>query len=277
MDLAPPTPTANRRGVVVLVATVALVVAVRLRGKLPAVVAFHRLLDELGVPAPVRHLDATVLLLAAAFGGAAWLSRRGPRGAFATLGLVGPVLPSLRFAALASLPMFVAGALVGDGFRATLDLVPGVIVAPVVEEVVYRGLLVAAVHRAGGVGFAAATAASAVLFGAGHVSWTRAPGVGDALVFLVTGTGGAWFAWLLRARGFVLADTIALHAAMNLAWMLFGVADDAVGGVVANVGRAATVAFTIVATRRRTRRVADAPAPPPAGPRVPPPDVPDVP
>jgi membrane protease YdiL (CAAX protease family) len=271
----PKTPSPARRGLIVLAAAVALVVAMRLRGHVPAVVAFHNYLASLGVPAAVRRFDATLVLLAAAFGGAAWLARGGPRGACATLGLAGPVLPSLRFTALASLPMFVAGALVGDGPTASLDLVPGVLVAPFVEEVVYRGLLVAAVHRAGGVGFGLAATVSAVLFGAGHVSWSAAPGLGDALVFLVTGAGGAWFAWLLRARGFVLADTVALHAAMNLAWMVFGVAENAVGGVVANVGRAATVAFTIVATRRALRRDPVRSARPPSGPRVPPPGIVD--
>lgn len=258
MDPAPPTPTANRRGPVVLVGMVALIVAVRLRGQIPGVVAAHQYLASLGVPVRVLRYDGTILLLGAAFGGAAWLARGGPRGTCATLGLAGPVLPSLRFAALATIPMFVAGALVGDGFRLTLDLVPGVVVAPFVEEVVYRGILVAAVHRAGGVGFGWAASVSALLFGAGHVSWTTAPGLGDALVFLVTGAGGAWFASLLRARGFVLADTIALHAAMNLAWMVFGVAENAVGGLVPNLGRAATVAITIVATRRAARRAAAA-------------------
>ena len=260
-----------------VVVTTVVVVFVRLRGQVPAVVARHRWLASLGVPAPVRHLDATLLLLATAFAGAAWLSGRGLRGACATLGLVGPVLPSLRFAALAAVPMAVAGALVGDDVHAGLELVPAVLVAPLVEEVVYRGLLVAAIHRAGGVRFLPAVILSSLLFGAGHVTWSRAPGVGEVAVVLVTGIGGAWFAWLLRARGWILADTIALHAAMNLAWALFGVAENAVGGLAANLGRAATVAFTVVVTLRRARgeeRPAARPRPGLASPPPPPPLLP---
>jgi membrane protease YdiL (CAAX protease family) len=107
--------------------------------------------------------------------------------------------------------------------------------------------------RAGGFAFWPVALLAGLLFGASHVPWSSALGVEHVPTLLLTGAGGVWFAWLYRAWRWNLWATIALHAAMNLAWMLFDVADDAVGALWPNVGRAATIALATVIALRRAR------------------------
>jgi len=239
----------RRRVLVVLAASVGVLVFVRLRGQLEPWVAFHRWMRDLGVPKDVRQLDSTLLMLGAAVGAALALGARGARGVAEALGLRGSFGRAARFAAIAALPMLVAGAIVGDGLTASWALIPGVLVAPFVEEVFFRGCLVALPARTGGLAFWPVAFVAGALFGASHAPWTGALDWTSLPTFLVTGAGGVWFAWLLRISGWSLWVPLCMQAAMNLAWMAFGVSADAVGGLGANLGRAGTIALAIVLAR----------------------------
>jgi membrane protease YdiL (CAAX protease family) len=235
----------------VLAACVGVLAFVRLRGRIPFWRDLHRWLASSGVPDAIRRLDATLLLVGATLAAAGCLAR----GRVATvLGLRGSVAPAARVAAIGAIPMALAGWAAGGGPAPSWELVPGVLVAPFVEELFYRAGLVALPVRAAGLPFWPVVGLSALLFGASHVPWSAELAASDAPVFLVTAAGGAWFAWLFRATGWNLWFPVLVHAAMNLAWMAFQAAPDAAGGWTANAGRAGTIALvTWLAIRERRR------------------------
>ncbi len=170
------------------------------------------------------------------------------RDALRLLGLIAPFGRALTVAALFAFPMFLGSALTGGGLRLSTSLVTGCAVAPFTEELFFRGLFGALLVRAGGWRFWPAAILGGVLFGAAHVSWTTAPTTASLSTFLVTGAGGVWFAWLFRRWRWNLWVPILLHALMNFSWMFFGAAEGAVGGLYPNIGRALTIALSVVGT-----------------------------
>ena len=70
-------------------------------------------------------------------------------------------------------------------------------------------------------------------------------------IFLLTGTGGFVFAWLL-ARWENLWGPIMLHIAMNLWWELFSVARTAIGGWFPFALQTLTIVLAIAVTLRFT-------------------------
>lgn len=237
---------------------VALFLFARLRGELPPYVAVHTWLAERGVPAELRNLDHSLWI---AFG--AVLAARiawGRSRTLAGLGLDRGFGTALRFALLAGLPMLLQAAVASPGL-ALAGLLRGVLLAPLVEELFFRGALVAIPVRRGGLPFWPVAVAAGLWFGAMHVPWSAEFGAGHVGVLAATTAGGIWYAWLLRAFDWNLWTTILLHAVMNGAWLVFAVADDAAGSLWPNVGRGATIALgTVLAVRhRRARRAAGEP------------------
>jgi hypothetical protein len=242
-----------------VVVAVALFAIARVRGEIPGYVAFHRWLDAHGVPPELRHLDHTMWIVAAALL-AAWLAG-GWRGVLTRLGLCSPVATGLRFALLAGLPMLLQAAWTTTGVRWDVNLLRGVLLAPFVEELFFRAVLVGIPVRVGNAPFWAVAVPAGVLFGSMHVPWSAAFTAGHLGVLTATTAGGIWYAWLLRAFAWNLWTTILLHAVMNGAWMVFAVAEDAAGGLWPNVGRGLTIALgTILALRHRRDRAARATA-----------------
>lgn len=228
-------------------------VALRLRGHWEPYVALHRWLRDIGVSDGVRNLDGfawmAILAVAAAAIAGGW------RRTASTLGLMGSLPRGFGFAAIAALPMLAQGALAGDGVRIGVDALRGCVVAPFAEELFFRGGLLAIAVRFAALPFWPCAILFGALFGLGHVPWNGTLGVAHAGVLAATTAGGIWYGWLLRAHGWNLWATIGLHAAMNAAWSLFAVADDAGGGLWANVGRGGTIALGTWLTVRRTRRL----------------------
>ncbi len=245
---APP----ERRGAArwALVLGVAVFVFTRVRAHVPAWVAMHRWLRDLGVPDGLRHLDGPLLLLGAAWLGARLASRS---GATRELGLRGSFARGLRFGAIAGIPMLLQGAVGATGVRLDGATLRGVLLAPLVEEVFFRGLLVAVAVRCGGLWFWPAAIASGLLFGSAHVPWVGDREWHHLPTFLITAAGGVWYAWIARAFAWNLWTTIALHAAMNAAWMVFALGGGAVGGLWPNIGRGLTIALGTVLTLRHRR------------------------
>lgn len=241
----------------------AVFVFTRWRGQIPIYVALHTWWAELGVPATVRNLDAPLLMLAAA-----WLAivvARAPGGARQGLGLRGPRGPALTFAGLAGAPMVLQAALASDGPQWSIAVLRGVLLAPFVEEVFFRGVLVGIPVRIGGFAFWPVAVVAGVLFGAMHVPWTNEFTSGHVGVLAATTAGGIWYAWLYCTLAWNLWATIGLHAVMNGAWLVFDAADNAAGGLWPNVGRGLTIAAgTLLALRHRRRAAAAARAGQPA-------------
>lgn len=251
------------------VAALGVVVFVRLRTSWMAYVGVHKWLAGLGVPDAVRRLDYPLLMLGAAAAGALITRATAGIGMGESLLARRPERGWLRVVLLGSAPVVIGGLvlmILRGAEPVAAELLEGAVRAPVVEEVFFRGLLVAVVvallngsplgrgGQEGSPGFWWCTVAAAVAFGMMHVTWT-----GEGLAsgwpnVLVTGVGGVWYAWLMRAWRSLLVP-IALHAAMNLCWILAapGGGGAAGGGFIENVLRAATIAVTTLLTIRTVR------------------------
>jgi membrane protease YdiL (CAAX protease family) len=157
-------------------------------------------------------------------------------------------------AALITLPMFIGYGWMSD-FTVGIDpynLIFGSISAPFFEEFFFRAFLFGLLYRLAGWSVLPATVLDAFVFGIIHVSQ------GDDLVsslsvFGVTAAGAAGFSLLYKEWDWNLWFVVFLHAFMNFAWMLFAVADNAAGGLWANVFRLMSIAIAVVWTIRHVR------------------------
>ncbi|MEL6842463.1 MAG: CPBP family intramembrane glutamic endopeptidase [Bacteroidota bacterium] len=163
---------------------------------------------------------------------------------------------ALKWSLLFTLPMLVGYAVLGTLnpeytlWKAFL----GAVCPATFEELVFRAFVFGQLFRHHRWGFVPASAVNALVFGAAHL-W-QGNGFGDSLgVFMVTFMGAVWFAWLYVEWDFNLWVPIMMHLLMNLYWGLFDIDSTALGGVWANVFRAATIALSIIFTLRlRPRR-----------------------
>lgn len=233
------------------------IAAARYRGRVHPYHRVHEWLAERGVPDAVRNLDYIVIMLgAAALGGVAAVLLARVRFADA-LALRRPRPTWIPMLLAAGAPMVLGGLVLMLERHAALpggrDLFKAVVQAPIVEEVVFRGALFALPLAVLGTRvFWSFAVASALCFGAIHVTWTLDGVAAGWANLLVTAAGGLWYAWLvLRWRS--LAVTVGLHAAMNLGWMLAGTTAGAGGGGLAeNILRAATITIATAWTFRKT-------------------------
>lgn len=180
----------------------------------------------------------------------------GPRHAAAALGLRGRPGRALLLGLVLTSPM-----LVGLAWHGSLDvsgqtpfallrmsLLPGA-----GEELLYRGLLFGLLFRHAGWGFLRAALLAAVVFGGAHLY--QGNGAGEAAaIFALTALGSLWFAWLYVEWDFDLWVPIAFHVLMNAWWILFPVADNAMGPAWTVGLRLAVVALAVLATLAAVRR-----------------------
>ena len=241
------------RGWVALAAGLLVLAFVRLRVGIDAYVDLHRWLQGVGVPEAVRDLDDTALLILAAIAGARWAAGRG--GTWTALGLRGSPWIGLWFGGLAGAPMFVQAIVGADQLAFRAEMLEGMLLAPFVEELFFRGLLVAVPARLGSAPFWPLAIGAGLVFGAMHVRWDQPFDGGSLAVLATTGAGGIWYAWLVRTLHWNLWATVVLHTVMNGGWLLAGVPGGALGDAWSNVGRALTIALgTVLALRwSRTR------------------------
>jgi uncharacterized protein len=180
---------------------------------------------------------------------AVWLMRRtGFRGICRELGLSKTTVTATAFGVGVSLPMLI-------GFAITRGLTPHIellallfltVFSPIVEEIEFRGFGVRQLQRGTGWPFWAVVWPSAVLCGYGHVEQGQSS-MEMVSLFLLTGTGGVVFAWLVY-RWQTLWVPVALHICMNLWWGLFSVSKNAVGGWFPFVLQALTILLAILGT-----------------------------
>lgn len=196
----------------------------------------------------------------AAWGLAALLTR--PRHAASALGLDGRPLRALLLGLLLTAPMALGLALKAP---LTLDaetphaLVHHALLPGFGEELLYRGLLFGLLFRIAGWGFLPAALTGALLFGIAHLSQggSTAEAAG---IFAITALGGVWFAWLYVEWDFDLWVPVAFHVLMNAWWMVFPVADNALGPLWTVGLRLLVIALSIGVTlawakRRGGRRI----------------------
>lgn len=157
----------------------------------------------------------------------------------------------LGFAFLATLPMAIGYGVV-SGFNWNISLpgfMYGCVQAGFSEEILFRAFLFGLLFRKCGWGIIPATLFDGVVFGAIHVYQGDTP-MEAALVFLASGAGAVWFSWLFKEWNWNLWVVIFLHFFMNFYWGGFDMADNAAGGLWANVFRIMTIAFTVIVTTR---------------------------
>ena len=185
---------------------------------------------------------------------AVWLMRRtGLRGICRELGLSNITVTATAFGVGVSLPMLL-GFAISRGLTPHIDplaLLFLTVFSPIVEEIEFRGFGVRQLQRGTGWPFWAVVWPSAVLCGYGHVeqgqSWIEMAGL-----FLLTGTGGVVFAWLVY-RWQTLWVAVVLHICVNLWWGLFSVSKNAVGGWLPFALQTLTILLAILGTVYFTR------------------------
>ena len=172
-----------------------------------------------------------------------------------SLGLNRPVLRAMLIALLLTLPMFIGYAIVYQwNTEISIDkILLGVVCAAFFEELYFRGFLFGQIFRYSRIGFIPAVLIGAVLFAIVHLyqSQELSTSIG---VFAITFMGGILFAWLYAEWDYNLWVPIFLHAFMNLSWMMFDVADNALGDLYANIFRNVTIALSIILTIVYKRR-----------------------
>lgn len=178
------------------------------------------------------------------------LLRAGPNDALRELRVVAPWAGPMLMAVVATLP-FPATYLAFGANASEVDVAHlgyGAVVAPLVEEIVFRGFGFWMLHRLAGWSFWPAAILPAILFASRHLY--QAEGAWEAVgIMLLVGSGAVWFSWLLL-RWDSLWAPIGMHALMNGWWDLFDIDTTALGGGTANAVRAASIAASIVITRR---------------------------
>jgi hypothetical protein len=186
-----------------------------------------------------------------------------PLSALAELGLRGSPRDALAVALLSSAPMVATFALTCrlNSHISWTHLLLIAAIAPVAEEVLFRGYFFQQLYRRAGWSLWSAVGVSAALFGLIHAHHVFGQGGARLLAEVaITAAGGAFFAWLLVQWSHNLWVPIGAHAAMNFWWEVFDVDSTAIGTRAGNVGRflfiGTAVAMTIHRTIRRRRAAA---------------------
>jgi len=180
--------------------------------------------------------------------------RQSVANALAELGLWSNPLVGYGFALIASLPMLVApnnGSL--PSMRASA-IAGTVILAPITEEILFRGLLFRQLYHRAGRGLVRAMLVSALAFACAHLtpadfhspSLIRLLGTQIGMTTLV----GLVLAWLVY-RWDSVWPAIGIHTCLNLSWELYesGVS----GGMKPFPFRVASIAIAILLTLKFTR------------------------
>jgi hypothetical protein len=180
------------------------------------------------------------------------------------LGLMKPVGRAVAFGAVVVLPMVVV-------FFATARISPHVswsavlktsLLAPLSEEVLFRGYLFRQLYRNSGWTFFGAVLLSAGVFALAHMSVLLSkPGSAMELLSAVgmLAIGGVFFAWLLIRWDDNLWVPISVHAFMNFVCELFACDDSRINRstTIARVLVVCAAAAIVLARRRRATRRAE--------------------
>ena len=174
--------------------------------------------------------------------------------ALAELGLCSRFGRAVAFSFIAALPMLAAFALTSpiNAKMSFLSVGVGCFLAPFAEELLFRGYMFGQLYRRARWGFWLSALIPSALFALGHAYQAGGP-LELTGIFAVTGLGGLLGCWLYLRWNGNLWIVFGLHCLMNLWWELFGVADTALGGWIANGARLLTVALAILLTIYKDR------------------------
>lgn len=202
---------------------------------------------------PLSHILTYLLVGMPLAGGTLLIAGR--KRFWGALGLSNSFQNGFGLGLLFTAPMFIGYAMLFD-FNTNLTIstfVLGAVSAGFFEELYFRAFLFGMVYRFTRIGFIPAIFLGALLFATGHLHQSREISVLIG-VFLTTTMGAILFAWLYCEWKYNLWVVIFMHALMNLAWMLFAVSTNALGGQGANIFRLLTIALAIIFTLTYKRR-----------------------
>lgn len=123
------------------------------------------------------------------------------------------------------------------------------------EEIFFRGLVMALLLQIPRIPLSRALLLNGLLFGLAHLpgAWAGGPGHA-ATIGLITGAGGAFYAWLWWRWGRDLWLPIGLHLLMNLCWEIWAVGlPGGASGLSGQIGRGLTIVLAVAFTLRLTR------------------------
>lgn len=134
------------------------------------------------------------------------------------------------------------------------DTLVAVFIAPIMEEILFRGYLFGQLFKKERWGFIPASIIASLFFGIGHLYQTH--NLSSAFgTFLITFIGSAWFAWLYIEHNSNLWIPIWLHILMNLSWIIFQTnVPGAIGTNITNLFRLITIIITIIYTIRYSKK-----------------------
>jgi uncharacterized protein len=159
------------------------------------------------------------------------------------------ILRGCLVAFICTLPMSIGYGFLAN-FNGGITLIAALstaVIAPICEEILFRGFLFRQLYHYAGWKLLLATTVDGAIFGFMHISQGHSPM--EALgVFAITFGGGVFFSWVYMAWGYNLWITIFLHSFMNLSWHYFNIADNALGGSWANFYRLASMLLVVIAT-----------------------------
>ena len=151
---------------------------------------------------------------------------------------------------VATLPMLIILGAVGHAnldANVLLDVVVFGLITGIGEEALFRGFAFGMLYRQVHLGFWLSVIIPTVFFAIGHLSevHTLSSSIG---IFLITGFGSIWFAWLYVRWEYNLWVPIAVHTFMDSWWFVFNPSNTALGNRDANIARVITILLSIVLT-----------------------------
>ncbi|WP_293899625.1 CPBP family intramembrane glutamic endopeptidase [Sphingobacterium sp. UBA5670] len=189
------------------------------------------------------------------FLGAMLLKPMGPTGLLDKFGLNRSFIQGISFGMLTTLPMFLGYAF-NFSFNRHIDpnfFLINSVSSGFFEEIIFRAYFFGLVFRYTRLGFIPAIFTTSMIFAFLHLYQSQ--DLGElALIFGITFLGSILFSWLYAEWKFNLWVPIALHIFMNSVWMIFDVADTAVGNKWSNFFRFFTIACAIAWTILQQRK-----------------------
>lgn len=174
------------------------------------------------------------------------------RSPFIILGLNKGFVSGLKLALISTLPMFIGYFFIAGKLNPGYDLSDiyiDLVSAGFMEEFIFRGFLFGVLYYYSGWGFIPAALIASLFFGAGHLY--QAHDIGSAIsIFVFTALGSIGLA-LFYIVWNSLWMPIFIHAFMDLAWDLFGIAGNAAGNTGSNIFRFITLGIAIYFTIKR--------------------------
>jgi uncharacterized protein len=171
------------------------------------------------------------------------------------LGLSKDFLKGLGYAFLFTSPMLIGYFLMGE-YNNEKTLLENILTAfkdGFREEIFYRAFLFGQLFRHVKLGFIPSVLINGLIFGLMHIYQAHSIAEGFG-IFGITFMGAVWFAWLYIEWNENLWLPIFMHFFMNLFWHLFSTEHSALGGLMLNLPRILTIAFSIYFTIKMVRK-----------------------